>query len=65
MSVVWKFFMKCPDDVSKAQCSICSKKVSRGGSNSREFSTSNLMKHIKLNHNNEFMKVNIKKGTLQ
>lgn len=54
--------MKCPDDVSKLQCSICNKKVSRGDSNSCEFTISNLMKHIKHDHNNELMKVNKKKA---
>lgn len=61
MSVAWKFFIKCPDDVSKAQCSVCNKKVCRGDTNSRDFTTSNLIKHLKNNHNNEFMKVTNKR----
>lgn len=61
MSVAWTFFIKCPDDVSKAQCSVCHKKVCRGGTNSRDFTTSNLIKHLKNNHNNEFMKVTNKR----
>lgn len=58
MSVVWTIFNKCPDDISMANCSICNKKISRGGKNSREFTTSNLMKHIKHDHYNEFKKIN-------
>lgn len=50
MSVVWRFFCKCLNDISKAQCSICNKKMTRGGSNSREFSTTNLINHLKRNH---------------
>lgn len=61
MSVAWKFVIKCPDDVSMAQCSVCNKKVCRGGTNSRDFTTSNLIKHLKNNHNNEFMKVTNKR----
>lgn len=58
MSVVWRFYSKCPDDLSKARCSICIKKVSRGGSNSCEFSSTDLMNHLKRSHHNELMKNN-------
>lgn len=60
-SVVWKFFTKCPDDVSKAQCSICNKKISRGGRNSRTFTPQNLKSHHMIEHKNEFMKVTANK----
>ena len=57
-SVVWTFFTKCPDDLSKAQCSICNKIISRGGRNSRTFTPQNLKSHLMQEHKNEFMKVN-------
>ncbi|KAL4088583.1 hypothetical protein QTP88_023672 [Uroleucon formosanum] len=60
-SVVWKFFTKCPDDVSKAQCSICNKKISKGGRNSRTFTPQNLKSHLMIEHKNEFMKVTANK----
>lgn len=60
-SVVWTFFTKCPDDVSKAQCSICNKKICRGGCNSSTFKPQNLKSRLMLEHKNEFMKVNTNK----
>ncbi|KAL4088634.1 hypothetical protein QTP88_023741 [Uroleucon formosanum] len=60
-SVVWKFFTKCSEDVSKAQCSICNKKISKGGRNSRTFTPQNLKSHLMIEHKNEFMKVTANK----
>lgn len=45
-SEVWKYFiLESPDD-AKAVCTFCHAKISRGGTNARCFTTSNLKKHL-------------------
>jgi len=41
-SLTWKYFSICETDESKAQCSICKTIMSRGGSNTKSYSTSAL-----------------------
>lgn len=54
MSVVWKFFKVNDGDNSKADCKFCSAILSRGGAKSSSFNTSNLIKHLKNQHDAEF-----------
>lgn len=53
-SDVWNFFSKCVDDITKAQCTLCEKKISRGGLNSRDFTTSNLRLHLDKEHHSTY-----------
>ena len=48
------FFEICAADETKAVCNTCGEKISRGGKN---FTTSNLKKHLKLRHTAEFTKM--------
>lgn len=43
-SQIWNYFVVDEEDKSKAQCIICSAKISRGG---RSCSTSNLRHHLR------------------
>ena len=45
-SVIWMFFSVDKEDKSKAICLTCKEKVSRGGSNPKNFNTTNLRKHL-------------------
>ncbi|XP_026087257.1 zinc finger BED domain-containing protein 4-like [Carassius auratus] len=54
MSAVWAHFKIRDDDSSKADCKLCSAKVSRGGKESTSFNTSNLIKHLKTHHSAEY-----------
>ncbi|KAI2645626.1 Zinc finger BED domain-containing protein 4 [Labeo rohita] len=53
MSAVWNYFKVNEDDKTKADCKLCSAKLSRGGSKGSAFNTSNLIKHLKSQHDNE------------
>lgn len=54
MSAVWTYFKICGDDKSKAECKLCTGKVSRGGKESTSFNTSNLIKHLRTHHAQEY-----------
>lgn len=55
ISVVWDFFQICVDNNSLAECNLCHIKVSRGSTgNSRTYTTSGLITHLKNYHNNEY-----------
>ncbi|XP_067283555.1 zinc finger BED domain-containing protein 4-like [Pseudorasbora parva] len=54
MSAVWNYFKVNEDDKTKADCKLCSAKLSRGGSKGSAFNTSNLIKHLKSQHDNEY-----------
>ena len=45
-SVIWMFFSVHKEDKSKAICLTCKEKVSQGGSNPKNFNTTNLRKHL-------------------
>ncbi|XP_077101521.1 zinc finger BED domain-containing protein 4-like [Siphateles boraxobius] len=54
MSAVWNYFKVNEDDKTKADCKLCSAKLSRRGSKGSAFNTSNLIKHLKSQHDNEY-----------
>ncbi|XP_035772202.1 uncharacterized protein LOC118455981 [Neolamprologus brichardi] len=54
MSAVWNFFKVNENDKTKADCKLCSAKLSRGGSKGSAFNTSNLIKHLKSQQDNEY-----------
>lgn len=54
MSAVWRYFKVNDEDKSRAECKLCSAKVSRGGEKSCSFNTSNLIKHLKNQHGAEY-----------
>ncbi|CAI5676938.1 unnamed protein product [Oreochromis niloticus] len=54
MSAVWTYFKISEDDRSKAECKLCTRKVSRGGKESTSFNTSNLIKHMRTHHALEY-----------
>ncbi len=56
-SSVWDFFKVLENDVSKAQCLLCTQSkvvVSRGGTKSKQFTTTNLRNHIRSKHPLDF-----------
>jgi len=65
MSAVWDHFKIRDDDNSKADCKLCSAKVSRGGKESTSFNTSNLIKHLKTHHSAEYSQFRKAKPTPQ
>ncbi|KAJ8896413.1 hypothetical protein PR048_001757 [Dryococelus australis] len=50
MSHVWQYFSKLNSDESKVKCKLCSLILSRGGKNLRHYNTTNMSKHLLLNH---------------
>jgi len=54
LSDVLNYFLKCVDDITKAQCTLCEKKISRGGLNSRDFTTSNFRLHLDKEHHSTY-----------
>ncbi|XP_028408659.1 zinc finger BED domain-containing protein 4-like [Dendronephthya gigantea] len=62
-SSVWEFFKVLEDDVSKAQCLLCEHSkvvVSRGGTKSKQFNTTNLRNHIQSKHPLSFHELSAK-----
>lgn len=53
-SIVWRLSKVKEDDATKVVCNICSKVLSRGGKSERFFSTTNMKKHLILQHNEEY-----------
>ena len=49
-SKVWEFFYVNEQDSSNAVCKTCQAKVSRGGSNPRNFTATYLTNHLKRHH---------------
>ena len=58
------FFAVHKEDKSKAICLTCNEKVSRGGSNPKNFNTTNLCKHLQ-GHSDEYKKFCEKEVTKQ
>lgn len=54
MSAVWKYFRVNASDKNKADCNLCMAKLSRGGTKSTGYNTSNLIKHLKSQHEAEY-----------
>lgn len=51
-SFVWKYFKLPHKDSAKATCLFCGASISRGGTNSRGFTTTNLSRHLRSFHHN-------------
>lgn len=49
-SEVWKYFKEDPSNSQRAICMLCKQWVSRGGKNTKCFTTSNMQKHIARYH---------------
>ena len=54
MSAVWKYFQVNESNKNKAECKLCAAKLSRGGTISTAYNTSNLIKHLKSQHDAEY-----------
>ena len=62
-SSVWDFFKVLENNVSKAQCLLCTQSkvvVSRGGTKPKQFTTTNLRNHIRNKHPLEFQALSAK-----
>jgi len=53
-SIVWHFFTINDEDKTKVMCNLCQKVLSRGGKTSNTFTTTNMNKHLKGVHKEEF-----------
>ena len=49
-SPIWKHYVVCEEDDSKARCILCNENVSRGGSKRKSCNTTNLWKHLEQYH---------------
>ena len=61
-SSVWKYFKLHDGDDSKALCEVCQDEgarvlISRGGKNSKKFTTMNLRNHLKAKHPKQFLEL--------
>lgn len=65
MSAVWKHFQPDDTDKSLAECKLCSKKISRGGTKASTFNTSNLIKHLKTRHEGQYKEFAASSGRQQ
>ena len=54
-SLVWHHFNVSPSDESIAVCKHCQASISRGGTTSKTFSTTNLMRHLNKKHRDELL----------
>ena len=63
-SHAWKYFSICETDESKGQCSIRKTIISRGGSNTKSYSTSALNNHLKNKHPDEYESITVDKRAL-
>lgn len=66
---MWNYFQVNESDKNKAESKLCPAKVSRGGTKSTVYNTSNLIKHLKSQHDAEYKKftrdTNKRQPTLQ
>lgn len=53
-SHLWDYFKVNDEDITKANCKLCSASVSRGGSCPKEFTNSGMKKHLQAKHELEF-----------
>ena len=54
MSLVWTFFVRVPNDASKAKCTLCGVLRSLGSTERAKQSTSNCAEHVTLKHAKEW-----------
>lgn len=59
-SDVWNYFVVHPENEVKAVCAFCKAVVSRGGKNTKTFTTSNLKKHLEHAHKKEIQNLTCK-----
>lgn len=52
ISYIWNYFQVESNDVSRAKCIICKVSLSRGSSDPKKMTTSNLLSHMKKAHSN-------------
>ncbi|XP_071852987.1 zinc finger BED domain-containing protein 4-like [Apostichopus japonicus] len=50
VSKIWDYFVVNAEDTRKARCTLCSTSISRGGTYSKQFTTTNLKSHLRCNH---------------
>ncbi|KAL7392215.1 hypothetical protein ABVT39_021301 [Epinephelus coioides] len=53
-SPVWQFYQVSEKDSKFAICKVCSKEIPRGGSQPKKFNTTNLIRHLKVRHAEEY-----------
>lgn len=53
-SPVWRFFAVSKEDNKFAICNTCSRDINRGGTTTRAFNTTNLIRHLKVFHRAEY-----------
>jgi hypothetical protein len=59
-SLVWSYFEISSVDTTRASCKICKSSLSRGGTGRKTaFNTSNLLKHLRVNHDDEWQQYKI------
>ena len=56
-SKVWRYYKIDSKNLTRAVCKLCSRSLGRGGSNSRNRGTSNLLHHLKARHPAKFEKI--------
>uniref|UniRef100_A0A3P8U0R1 BED-type domain-containing protein n=1 Tax=Amphiprion percula TaxID=161767 RepID=A0A3P8U0R1_AMPPE len=54
MSAVWNYFTLTEAKSKTAECNVCKMSVSRGGSKTGHFNTTNLIKHLQKHHGKEY-----------
>ncbi len=54
MSAVWKYFQVKKSNKNQAECKLCQAKLSRGGTKSTTYNTSDLIQHLKSQHKAEY-----------
>lgn len=53
-SAVWSLFKVNENDQSKVTCDLCQKVLSRGGKTANSFTTTNMIKHLKSAHKEQY-----------
>ena len=61
-SPIWKFFTTNSEEDRLASCDVCNKQVSRGGSNVKTFTTTNLVAHLR-KHPTEYQQYLVEKSS--
>ena len=53
-SKIWDYFHVHPEDASKAACNICNCVKARGGTDNRNYNTTNIIHQLKNQHETEY-----------
>ena len=59
-SAIWDYFIINPDDEIAALCVACEEAVCRGGKDSKNFNTTNLLSHLRRAHPEKFDELEVK-----